>query len=463
MKVLFVSHFYPPEATAGVEVYTHTIARVLASRGHEVRVLCATHWGEGPRYWNGVVTETYQGIPVERIALNWTLAPRPLDYLYDNPVVADYTRRLMSAWQPDLVHIVSCYTLSASVIDAARSLGIPIALHLHDYWFICPRHTLLRWDNTVCSGPVTAADCQRCLLGEAKAYQWPRRALPQAATVRLIQAASQVDAVTRLRGMRGMVGDLEARRAYLLNMLAQCDAVIAPSEFLKRKHEEAGVPPGHIQIVRHGSHVTFDGALAPALSAALRVGYMGTLSPIKGTHVLIEAFQALGQEQATLQIHGPLHESAYLSRLRALAAHNPRIEFRGRFERDEILGVLRGLDVLVVPSVWYENSPLVIREAFAAGVPVIVSRQGALTEMVQDGVDGLLFSPGDADDLARQMRRLLDDPELLPRLRQGVRPPKLLDAEIDELMAIYCRLTSAAQPASGAPSLLAARRPSVVS
>ncbi len=462
MRVLFVTHFYLPEGTAGVEVYTHTLARALQAVGHEVRVVCATRWGQGSRYWNGAVSDVHEGVAVERLAFNWTLAPRPLDYLYDNPVAAAHCRQLMEEWRPDVVHITSCYTLSASVIEAARALGVPILLQLHDYWFICPRHTLLRWDDTVCADPVTAADCQRCMLGDAKAYRWPRKVVSEAMTLNLIEAIGQVDAATRLPGMRGIVGHFDRRRSYLLASIAECDAVVATSEYLKRRHEMAGVPEGRIEVIRHGSHVTFDAPRRAPSSATLRIGYVGTLSPIKGVHVLIEAFQRLDQGRATLQIHGPLRDDAYTARLRALAAGNPAIEFRGRFERVETLNMLRGMDVLVVPSVWYENSPLVIREAFAAGVPVIISRHGALPEMVREGVDGLLFHPGDADDLARQLRRLLDDPQLLPQLQAGVEPPRPLAAEIDEILDRYRRLTPATLAGPVAPQTTRTLYPSVM-
>lgn len=442
MKVLFISHVWLPEGTAGVEVYSHTIARALQALGHEVRVICATQWGRGPRYWNGVVADEYEGVPIERLALNWMRAPRPLDYLYRNPVTADYCRSVMREWQPDLVHVMSCYMLSASVIEAARSLGIPIVLHLHDYWFICARHTLLRWDDTLCSKTATPAECQRCMLGSAKLYRWPRRALPEAATLHLINAVGQVDAVTRLPGARGMVGHLDDRRAYLLQMVAECDAIVAPSEYLKRRHEQAGVPEGRIQVVRHGSHIAPVPPLRRASSQALSIGYLGTLSPIKGVHVLIQAFRQLEAGRARLHIHGPLRDDAYVARLHTLTAGDPDVVFHGQFRREEVMAVLQTLDVLVVPSVWYENSPFVIREAYAAGVPVLVSRHGALPELVQDNVDGLHFAPDDVDDLAAQLRRLLDEPGLLPRLRRGIKPLRPLTSEVDDLLAIYHRLAT---------------------
>jgi glycosyltransferase involved in cell wall biosynthesis len=95
---------------------------------------------------------------------------------------------------------------------------------------------------------------------------------------------------------------------------------------------------------------------------------------------------------------------------------------------------------LVVPSLWYENSPFVVREAFASGVPVIVSGHGGLLEMVHDGDDGLFFEPGNVDDLARKMLRLVNETNLLEHLRAGIGQVKAIDQEVDELELIYRKL-----------------------
>ncbi len=101
MRILFVSHFYPPEYTTGVELYTHTIAKALLARDHAVQVICATGWEEGAQYRNGFVEEELDGVPVRRLALNWKLAPRPFDYLFRNPLIADDFQGLLESWKPE--------------------------------------------------------------------------------------------------------------------------------------------------------------------------------------------------------------------------------------------------------------------------------------------------------------------------------------------------------------------------
>ena len=107
---------------------------------------------------------------------------------------------------------------------------------------------------------------------------------------------------------------------------------------------------------------------------------------------------------------------------------------QGRIDRDQIPGVLRELDVLVVPSIWWENSPLVIHEAFAAGVPVLCSGIGGMADMVADDVSGWHFPPGDHRALRVLLARLIDDPQQLERLKQGIPRVKTMvqDAEFHE-------------------------------
>ncbi len=440
MRILFVSHFYPPEYTTGVELYTHAIAKAMLAREHAVQVICATGWEHGTRYWNGFVEEELDRVPVHRLVLNWKLAPRPLDYLFRNPLIAGDFQSLLESWEPDLIHITSCYSLSASVIEIAKALGIPIVLQLHDYWFICARHNLLRWDSSLCSGPESPNLCQRCMLNNAKIYRFPRKLFSEKITLHLIAALARIGWFTRLRGLRGMVGDFKLRRSYLLEMIAQCDVVIAPSHFLKQMYEQNGVPPGRIQILSHGYDLESFRHVTRKASNRLRFGYLGKLAYMKGVHTIVQAFAQIEPDRGELHIHGPLEQGSYLSELLQQSNGTSNIIFHGRFERHQVAEILGTIDVLVVPSLWFENSPFVVREAFASGIPVVVSGHGGLLEMVNDESNGLCFEPGNVDDLARKMLRIIEEPDLLRRLRAGIGPVKTINEEVDELEMTYRKL-----------------------
>jgi glycosyltransferase involved in cell wall biosynthesis len=175
-------------------------------------------------------------------------------------------------------------------------------------------------------------------------------------------------------------------------------------------------------------------------SSRIRFGYIGQISPNKGLHVLIEAFNsgALPQK-AQLNIFGDHTKNPeYTCQLERLAAGSEEsISFRGGFSHERLGYVLAEIDILVVPSTWHENNPRVIQESFASRTPVIASDVGGIAEFVQPDLNGLLFQRGSVDDLARQMNRVTEEPGLLERLRSGIPPVKTIEEEVKELETIY--------------------------
>ena len=154
--------------------------------------------------------------------------------------------------------------------------------------------------------------------------------------------------------------------------------------------------------------------------------------------MLFEAIQQLPGVALEAKAYGdPTPFPDYTHRLRQMIRQDPRLSLAGVYKPTEVSQVLQGLDVVVVPSVWYENSPNTILEAFAHGTPVIVADLGGMAELVEDGVNGLRFTPGDASSLATRLQQLIDDPDLLSQLRKSIRPVKSVAEEMTELQECY--------------------------
>jgi glycosyltransferase involved in cell wall biosynthesis len=178
-------------------------------------------------------------------------------------------------------------------------------------------------------------------------------------------------------------------------------------------------------------------------SPTLRVGFVGTLAPHKGCDTLVQAFKMLPPElDATLSVHGdPERYPAFAQELRKLAADDRRISFPGAFSRNELDLIMSELDVLVVPSRWYENAPAVIFEAFAARMPVVATNLKGMSEFVRHAQNGLLFELENPRDLSRQLRRLREEPGLLERLRAGITPVKTTAEYASEMEELYASLS----------------------
>jgi glycosyltransferase involved in cell wall biosynthesis len=149
----------------------------------------------------------------------------------------------------------------------------------------------------------------------------------------------------------------------------------------------------------------------------------------KGVHVLLEAVRRLPADQFELEIWGSLETFPdYAAQVKALAQELP-VRFCGAFDNDDAASVYDRFDVLVVPSLWPENSPLVIHEAFMAGMPVVASRIGGLPELVTDGINGLLFDPSSSASLANTLRTLVDWPERIAQMANRVPLVKTIEED----------------------------------
>ena len=439
MKIVLPVHHFPPHYNAGAELYTLRLARWLLANGHDTEVVCVEAIDQGAAGELSAMEDDYQGVRVWRLAYNIIDAPERKRWNYNNPLLGAWFAAYFRRTQPEIAHFQAGYLLGVAPLEAAKAAGVPTVLTLHDYWFLCPRITLLRGDGTLCTAiPAEPAGCAWCMRQEQRRYQLADQL-----------SAGIVGKVAQQRLLHDDAEIIAERRAQLLPALHIPDAVIAPSQFLANRFA-AFVPPERLHVARYGLDLAPFAASRRTPQAVLRIGYIGQIAPHKGVHILIDAFRALRTSRPiALHIYGGLDaQPRYVETIRRHAGGDERIQLHDRFANNQVATILAGLDVTVVPSTWYENSPLAIMEAQAAGVPVVTSALGGMAELVRDGVDGLHFRPGDAADLAQKLQRLLDEPELLSRLQDGVVTPRSIDDEMRQVLAIYRHATTSAEAVS---------------
>jgi glycosyltransferase involved in cell wall biosynthesis len=452
MRVLLVSHGLPPWSVAGTETYTLSLARALRAH-HEVAVF-TTRADGGPDL--SLQSAETDGVPVDFVVNRldgWDMLMEARQ-----PPVEERFREVLRRRAPDVIHFQHEIKLSAGLVDVARAEGRPALLTLHDYWFACPHVTLLRRDLRVCDLPGRLSACVRCDFATAFLNGIEREDYVVGMPEELLSASD----AARLRALYDGFGDgtpppgvdageaerFAARRAliqsFLLDRLIRFDLLVSPSRFLAERFQELGVPAGRLRVVPNGIEL---GGLrpGPAPEGPPRFVFLGTFNKHKGLHVLVEAMNRLEPGAAFLDVHGDSSDRKYREWVRALARH-PGIVFHGGYDQARLPELLRVATAVVVPSVWFENYPIAIREAFAAGVPVVASDLGALPESVKDGVDGLLFQPGDAEDLARVLRRFVDEPELGAALRRGIAKVKSIAEAAAELERLYAEVGARPRP-----------------
>jgi glycosyltransferase involved in cell wall biosynthesis len=418
MKVLLVSHKFPPYALGGVETYTHHLAQALRAR-YQVFVFHRHDDRDGPAF--AEYDQEADGMLLRRVSCRprgWkaSVAGEFFGTFLNREIEASFSR-FVAQIQPDLIHVQHVMALSARLLHLARQTGTPLLLTLHDYWFICGNSQLVWPDRQTCRGKAGGMNCVRC----AAAARFPS---------------------PLIRWLRPALAPLFLYRDRVVGQAAlQAQHFISPSHFLIEQYVAAGFPKEQFTYLENGIQLERIRRFPwrPA-DGPLRVTFLGALAWQKGAHVLAEAFNGLPSGVAQLRIWGnPEAFPDYAAHLRCLLTH-PDARLMGPVANERVGEVLADSDVLVVPSLWYENSPVVIQEARAMGVPVVASGLGALAEKVHHDIDGLLYPPGDAAALRQALQRLASEPVLLRRLRQGVPPPMDIAQHVRELEAIYRQL-----------------------
>ncbi len=453
LRVLFVVHGFPPFDVAGTEVHTHAVARGMQARGHAVAVFHRVSALDRPAY--EVTRDTFDELTVYRMANDF--AYNGIGETVENPRVEAAFRDVLERERPDLVHFQHCLHTSVSLISLCDARGIATTVTLNDFWFICPTVQLILPNRSLCRPSRAGIACVGCARREGTGVRAIGRAVSASGPI----ARAGVGALRRLAPRvpalrRDVVRDtiaLADRPKTVLGHLRRAGRVLAPSRFLRGFYVEFGLDPEQIIYQRYGIDVAAcgDGSKS-ARTGPLRVGFIGSFVWYKGVHVLVDAFTRLRPDEAVLTIWGnessPPEVRDYAQDCRARAGDAP-VTFAGPLRREDLAAAHRDIDVLVVPSIWYENSPLVILEAQAARTPVVTSDLGGMAELVRDRVDGRHFRRGDADSLAGVLRELAADPDAVGRLRDAIRRPKDVATHLDELELLYRQLTSIARPLSG--------------
>jgi len=400
MRILYMVHQFFPNYYTGTERLTLDLACHMQKMGHSPTVLtydpdpgCE---GFESLSENVLVKKySYQGVPVVMLKQ----IPSSRTYEIFQPAIDRAFKKLRL--DCDIVHVCHPKWVSAAA-RACEGNGCPVVLTLTDPWLLCPRETLIDREFWLCSGPQSGKKCVSvCGFGQ--------------------------EMVDRCRDS--------------LSLLDMTDRVVTSSAFTAALFRANGWKGG-ISIIRHSIDYRFIGTRRSD-SSGITFGYIGTIALHKGLHILLRAFRKVSLPGIALKVYGSaLQHSTYATEVVDLARVDPRIQFMGSFTMEDLSRVMEGISVLVVPSVYYENYPLVLLIALAYKVPVIASKIGGIPEVIQDGINGFLFEPGDSNDLATIIEKIAKESVIVQRLRENIVSPRRIEEEALDYENIYRTLTS---------------------
>lgn len=394
MKICFLSNLYPPNVLGGAEIVVEKMARSMIERGHEVIVITTS-----PDEEEHILEED----SVKIFQLNTTrLYPtykqtepqgvkKPLWHLFDlwNGATLSAVKDILVRESVDIVHINNFKGLSLSCFKAGKDLNIPVVYESHDFSFICPRANLIRGNNSLC-------EKRNFICNEYVNIQ------------------------------RRLLDD-------------NVDLLISPSQFMIDKFHDNNFF-NNVRCVKIPLGVEYSSNKTIKDYETIDITYIGTLGKHKGVHTLITAFKDIDNENIKLHIIGKGYDE---DEFKQLAMDDDRIIFHGFVDNKDILKFYEQTNVLVIPSICYDNSPLVIYESFSTGTPVIGSDIGGIPELVMEDYNGFLFESNNPESLKKKLVKVIKNKELLKKLEDNAfnsLPDNSMETMIDQIISEYTKL-----------------------
>ncbi len=407
MNILFALHQFFPKHYTGTERLVLNLSKQMQRMGHSVNILTyGITEDEGfTQHDSGFYIKEYeyQGVPV--ISIRHELITAESDLTIFDLTMEKIVGKNISHAKFDIVHV--CHAMRIGVIiKVARQKNIPIVLTLTDFWLMCPKGIAVTPDGQLC---LNSENGNKCL---SKCYE----------------------------------SNLKSRMKRRVHDLAEVnksvDCVVSATKFLKQVYAHSSFS-SEIKLIPFGKDYSNvrSNQKTYAAHSDITLGFMSTMVEHKGAHVLINAFNMVKMGNIKLKIYGDYFgQTHYYNILKDMAQDNRNIEFCGAYKYEDMADILDDIDVLVVPSTWWENSPLVLLRALAHKVPAIVSDLGGMTEVITDGENGFTFEAGNAESLAKVLRKIGQDPVILNELKARIQPPPRIEEEAFAYEKIYAGL-----------------------
>jgi glycosyltransferase involved in cell wall biosynthesis len=414
-KVLYLSNSHPLLHPGGPAAYALELHEAMRQSADVEPVLVSRMGSEQgiPRsHRPGAPFSTLDGDPSQYLVLVEKDGFDPFYLTYgDTSLYSRYFADFLRAQQPDVVHFQHSPLIGCELISLIDRLlpSVPIVHTLHDYRSICHRDgKLVRTGSEALCLEASPRRCHQCF-----------------------PAISEQDFFLRDRFIR--------------THLDHVDVFLAPSRFLLERYVDWGMPRERIRFEDYGRPPAVPFPESGEDRPRNRLGFFGDLGPFKGTETLLEAMRILREEQVDvhLWVYGSnlwSYPDDYQQRFWSLLNEAGNVTFGGGYERGGLPDVMSKVDWVVVPSRWWENSPLVVQEAFLFGRPVICSDIGGMAEKVEHGVNGLHFTVGDARSLADTIRRAVTAPRLWDELSGGIPGVYSMQEHVASLSGMYREL-----------------------
>ena len=440
MKILQIVNHFLPHQVAGTEVYTWALCKQLKKHGVEIEVVI-------PNY-GATVTSTYFYDELKIIQFaEPSIVDRTLIMGKRLPDGLKAFRDYINTSKPDIIHfheLAGSNGITIHHVKAARDSGAKVIMTFHLASYSCRTGNLVYKEKELCDGKIDLYKCSSCYLHKSanpllKAFLLPSSLLLHRVGVDTSNLNNSVGT-----GL-GTVSLMDNFKSKFEKLIELCNKVVVITEWYKKILLLNGVVEDKICFISQGlpSEKRTDATHKNAtVDYPIRLIFLGRINPFKGLHLLLEAILSLPENKIELDIFGQTGDDAYEQAWRKKTINNKNIHWKGKLQQHEVVSTLQNYDALCLCSTFSEMSPLVIQEAFAAGIPVIASNVYGNAEQIKHTVNGLLFQFKNVNSLKDELLRCINTPTLLGDLKKNIKPPKSFDTIGDEYFTLYKELIS---------------------
>ncbi|MEO6719119.1 MAG: glycosyltransferase [Ferruginibacter sp.] len=434
MKVVLCLNHFLPAVIAGTEVYTLNLAKALKVMGAEVVVLI-------PNLGVNVTDEYYyEDIRVIRYAEN-SIEDRNMILGKTKPGGVATFINILKNENPDIVHFQELAPgkgISIFHVEAAWSLKIKIVLTCHVANYSCNTGNLKYKDEDLCDGEIKLLKCTACSYHARDITGVKRAILSVGARLMFSGGINSTNWNTSLGTALGFPFIIATKKEELLRLEKMVNKIVVLTQWYKRILEINDIQPRKLLYISQGLPGRSIATLSATSSAPpLKLVFIGRISYLKGVHLILKALQQLSPSKISLDIYGADREDEYALNCKQIAATMHNVKWIGSIDSHKVIDLLAGYDLLCLPSTFSEMSPLVIQEAFAAGIPVLASDVYGNAEQIKDGINGWLFKFKSSADLQNKLTRLIDQPGLINEAKKAVPATKAFAEVASQYYELY--------------------------
>ncbi|HBT93789.1 MAG TPA: hypothetical protein DEB23_05970 [Chitinophagaceae bacterium] len=434
MKIIFVLNHFLPSQTAGTEVYTSSLCGQLQQHGIEVKVVIP-YYGktESADYLYDELTVHQYSEP--------SIVDRSLIMGFRVPDGLKNFKAYLNKEQPDLIHfheLAGSNGITLKHVQAAKATGARVIMTFHLAGYSCKTGTLVFRGESLCNGEIDLRKCSTCYL-HSRGYTNAAYYLTGASSILYKLSIDTSKWRNRVGTALGTVPILAKLNTDLKTLVSSCDRIVAITEWYQKVLQTNGIDPNKISFIPQALPLdnVSDSIVNKAVHSPLRLLFLGRINKFKGLHLILEALKAIDTSLVSLSIYGNSDDEAYEQEQRIKTENQSNVFWGGKLEQKDVIPIMRKHDILCLCSTFSEMSPLVIQEAFAAGLPVIASNVYGNAEQITHAENGLLFKFNDVEDLRRQILKCINHPDLLNDMAKKITPPRSFKDLASDYLELY--------------------------